>query len=212
MRTINLETWPRRGHYEWLKNFEMPHFNMCVNLDITAFKTALKEAGVSFTVAIVYLVARTANEVPEFRQRIRGDEVVEHDTVHPSTTYLTGDDLFSFCQMPYGEDFFVFALRAARQLEKIRENPTIEDEPGRDDLLFLTSIPWVSFTGFIHPMRLNPDSMPRFAWGKYFTEGERLMMPLSVQAHHALVDGVHMGSYFEIMQNHLVHPERYIVT
>ena len=112
--------------------------------------------------------------------------------------------------MPYDEDFSVFAEEAARQIELIKERPSIEDEEGRDDLLFLTSLPWVSFTGVIHPMCLNPDCIPRFAFGKFFPEGERLKMPLNVQAHHALVDGVHMGRYYEIMQAYLDHPERYL--
>ena len=144
MRFIDLESWPRRKHFEWLKSFDMPHSNLCANMDITAFKTAVKESGVSFSVAVVYLIARTANDVPEFRQRIRGENVVEHETVHPSTTYLTEGDLFSFCHMPYDENYSVFAEEAARRVQLIKENPTIEDEPGRDDLLFLTSVPWVS--------------------------------------------------------------------
>lgn len=201
MRTIDLNSWPRRGHYEWLKTFEMPHFSLCANMDITAFRTAVKENGVPFTIAVVYVIARAANSVPEFRQRIRGDSVVEHETVHPSMTYLTEGELFSFCHMPYDEDFPVFATTAARQIEKIKENPSIEDEADRDDLLFLTSIPWVSFSGLLHPMRLHPDSFPRFAWGKFFSENGRLKMPLSVQAHHALVDGLHMGRYFELAQS-----------
>ena len=211
MRFIDLESWPRREHFQWLKSFDMPHFNLCANVDITAFKTAVKESGVSFTVAVVYVIARTANDVPEFRQRIRGDKVVEHERVHPSTTYLTEGDLFSFCHMPYDENYAVFAKQAARRLQLVKENPTIEDEPGRDDLLFLTSIPWVSFTGLMHPMRLNPDCIPRFAWGKFFPEGERLKMPLCVQAHHALVDGLHMGRYFEIMQAYLDQPQSIIM-
>lgn len=210
MRYIDLETWPRRGHFEWLKAFDMPHFSICANMDITAFKRGVEESGISFTVAVVYLIARVANDVPEFRQRIRGDAVVEHDMVHPSTTYLTEGDLFSFCHMPYDEEYAIFAERAAQQIALVKERPSIEDEAGRDDLLFLTSIPWVSFTGFIHPMRLSPDCIPRIAWGKFFPEGERLKMPLSVQAHHALVDGLHMGRYYEIMQTYLDHPERYL--
>lgn len=150
MHTIDMEAWPRRSHFEWLKNFDMPHFNMCANMDITAFRTAVKESGVSFTVAVVYLIARVANDVPEFRQRIRGDAVVEHETVHPSTTYIVEGDTFSFVHMSYDEDFSVFADRAARQIEVVRENPNIEYDPGLDDRLYLTSIPWVSFTGFIH--------------------------------------------------------------
>jgi chloramphenicol O-acetyltransferase len=49
--------------------------------------------------------------------------------------------------------------------------------------------------------------VPRFAWGKFFREGERLLMPLAGQAHHALMDGVHMGMYYAIIQESLHQPE-----
>jgi len=51
------------------------------------------------------------------------------------------------------------------------------------------------------------DSVPRFAWGKYFEEGQFLKMPLSVQGHHALMDGLHMGRYYAEVQEYLHEPE-----
>jgi len=87
-------------------------------------------------------------------------------------------------------------------------NPTLIDEPGRDDLLFMTVLPWVSFTSFMHPMHLHPaDSVPRFAWGKFFKENKRLKMPLGVQGHHALMDGLHMGRFYAEVQEYLDHPQ-----
>jgi chloramphenicol O-acetyltransferase type A len=60
----------------------------------------------------------------------------------------------------------------------------------------------------MHPIDLNPvDSVPRFAWGKFFEQGDHLKMPLSVQAHHALMDGVHMGRYYDKVQALLHHPD-----
>jgi chloramphenicol O-acetyltransferase type A len=71
----------------------------------------------------------------------------------------------------------------------------------------MTAIPWVAFTSFVHPIDLNPaDSVPRFAWGKFFDEGDALKMPLSVQGHHALVDGIHIGRFYEKVQDYLHHP------
>ena len=68
----------------------------------------------------------------------------------------------------------------------------------------MTCMPWVSFTSVQHPMNMHPtDSIPRFAWGKFFEENGRVKMPLGVQAHHALVDGVHVGRYFMRIQEHL---------
>ena len=75
-------------------------------------------------------------------------------------------------------------------------------------MLYMTPIPWVSFTSFIHPMQLHPaDSIPRFAWGKCFKEGDTMKMPLGVQGHHAVMDGVHMGRFYEQVENYLIQPQ-----
>ena len=207
MRDVDLKTWPRRVQFRVFSAFGYPHTSMCANVDLTAFYPVVKQRGISFTVATMYVLARVANEIPEFRYRIRGGEPVEHEVVHPSTTILTGDDLFSFLTVEYAQDFPLFAARAAEQLARLKEQPTIEDEPGRDDLLYMTAIPWVSFTSFMHPIDLNPaDSVPRFAWGKFFDDGDSLTMPLSVQGHHALMDGIHIGRCYEQVQDYLHNP------
>ncbi len=208
MRTVNLESWPRRDHFKTFNTWDYPHFNMCANVDLTHFFPAVRERGVSFNIAVVYVLARTANMIPEFRCRIQGETVVEYDVVHPSTTIMAQEDLFTFCALRYVEDFSEFALKAKDRISYVKEHPTLEDPPGQDDLLFMTAIPWVSFTSFMHPIDLNPvDSVPRFAWGKFFQEGDTLKMPLSLQAHHALMDGIHMGRYYEKLQFYLDNPE-----
>jgi chloramphenicol O-acetyltransferase type A len=208
MRHINLETWPRRTHFEVFRAWEYPHFNICANVDLTAFYRFIKRHGISFNVAMVYTLARGANAIPEFRFRIRGEEVVQHEVVHPASTIMAKNDLFTFCFFNYVTDFSLFAEDAAVQIATVQENPTLEDEPGRDDWLFMTAIPWVSFTSFMHPLDLHPaDSVPRFAWGKYFQEGRSVKMPLSVQGHHAFMDGLHVGRFYEQVQRYFDRPD-----
>jgi len=207
MRTINKQTWPRRQHFELFSAYGYPHFGMSANVDLTTFYPAVKQRRYSFTITVVYLVTRTANAIPEFRYRIRGEDIIEHDVVSPGFTFLAEEDAFSFCFVDYCEDFPIFATEAARQIAFIKENPWVEQIP-QDNVLYMTAIPWVSFTSFLHPMRLQPeDSIPRFVWGKYFWEGERLLMPLGVQGHHALVDGLHVGRFYTLMQEYLEQPE-----
>jgi len=207
MRYIDMQTWSRREHFEVFSAFDYPHFSMCANVDLTTFYPVAKQCGFSFTVAIVYVLSRASNAIPEFRYRIRAGKVVEHEIVHPSATILTNEDLFSFCTFDYIENFSEFAAGAAERIAYMQEHPTVEDEPGQDDLLFMTAIPWVSFTSFMHPLHLHPaDSVPRFAWGKFFEDGELLKMPLSVQGHHALMDGIHMGRFYAEVQDYLHHP------
>jgi chloramphenicol O-acetyltransferase type A len=181
---------------------------MCVNVDLTAFYPFVKRKGHSFTVSVVYVISRAANAIPEFRYRIRGEQVVEHEIVNPGYTILVDQDLFSFCTIEYTDDFSEFAVRAARKIEHVKAHPDLEVNAERDDMLFMSPIPWVSFTSFTHPMQLHPaDSIPRFAWGKYFRENDTLKMPLDVQGHHAIMDGIHMGRFYEKVQDYLHHPE-----
>ena len=207
MRRIDMQTWPRAEHFEVYNRFDYPHFNLCANVDLTVFYPYLKQRGTSFNIAMVYVLARAANAIPEFRYRIRSGEVVEHEVVHPSTTILAADDLFSFCTIDYSQDFSLFATRAAERIAFVKDNRILDDEPGQDDLLFMTAIPWISFTSFMHPLHFHPvDSVPRLAWGKFFDENGCMKMPLSVQGHHGLMDALHVGRYFEKVQGYFRDP------
>ncbi|TFH37131.1 MAG: chloramphenicol acetyltransferase [Anaerolineales bacterium] len=201
MQSIDLNSWPRRAHFDVFRHFDYPHFNLTAMVDVDPMLSAARRHSASLTIIITYLLARTANQLVDFRLRIRGDEVIVHEIVHPSITILTPDELFGFCTIEYSPDFTEFALTAAEQIAHVREHPTLQDEPGQDNLLFMTSIPWVAFTSFAHPIHMHPaDSVPRIAWGKIHRVEGRQKMPLSVQVHHALMDGLHVGRYFNQLQ------------
>lgn len=208
MKTITFQDSHRRKHFDFFRRMDQPHFNIVANVDITTFLATLQTGQLSFTTAMVHILARAANEIPVFRWRIRGDEVVEHASVQPSFTVRTDvSDVFSFCTVDYHPDAAVFMANALATIEKMKTEPDFEDEPGRDDFLFMSAIPWISFTGLTHAMHYSPvDAVPRISWGKYFAQGTQQLMPLAVQAHHALVDGSDMGKYFIRVQALLDEP------
>ncbi len=208
MRFIDMETWPRGRHFAFFNRFDYPHFSLCANIDCTLFHAAVKARHVSLHIALIYALGRVANAITPFRYRIRGNHVVEHDVVHPSSTILVDDDLFSFCTVPYNHDFNLFVAQAEACIARIKAHPTLNDEPAQDDRLFMTSVPWVSFTALTHPLHMHPvDSVPRIAWGKIFADGDRLKLPLSVQVHHALMDGLHVGRYYQQVQDLFAQPQ-----
>lgn len=208
MRSIDMQNWSRRNHFNLFSTFNHPHFSMCVNMDITAFYPFVKRNGYSLTISMVYIIARASNAIPEFRQRIRGEQVVEHKIVNPGFSILIDEELFGFCDVEYTEDFAEFSMRANKNIAILKSGGDLLRKPENDNVLFMSPIPWVSFTSFNHPMQFHPaDSVPRFAWGKYFKENNTLKMPLNVQGHHAVMDGIHMGKFYEKVQDYLDHPE-----
>ena len=209
MKEIIFEHPHRRAHFEFFNQMNHPHFNIVANVDVTNVLGFIKEKSLPLTPTFVYLVSKAANAIPEFRWRIRDGKVYEYPSVHPSfSVYTEVADVFSFCYVDYQEEARPFIANAYEKSEAMRKAPSFEDEVGRDDYLFLSAIPWVSFTGFQHAMSYHPhDCVPRITWGKFFEQDGKILMPLSVQVHHALVDGRHVGEYFQKMGAFAAAPE-----
>lgn len=195
-RVIDQTNWPRREQFELFKTFGSPYFSITADVDITAYRHSLPQGG-RFTIGLVHALAAAANAVPEFRQRIRGADIIEFETVHPSIIVLNEEEAFRFCAFPFTANYAKFAKDAPALMVRAQAATSLFDFKDQDDFLFLTGLPWISFTGVMHAAPTQaPDSVPRIAWGKYRELGGRTMMPLNVQVHHALVDGIHVSRFY----------------
>lgn len=208
MKYLDLNTWKRKNQYELFKEMDYPHFNICANVDITKFYNYIKANQLPFLISMVYVVSKATNDIEEFKYRMRDNKVVIHEKVSPAFTIMSDDEVFGFCPVEYEEDYQIFLERAKYEIQKSKEHISVEDEPNKDDMIYLTSIPWVSFTAVQHPIHMSPvDSIPRIAWGKYFEENGIIKIPVSVQAHHSMMDGLHVGKYFMKLQEILNNPQ-----
>ena len=45
----------------------------------------------------------------------------------------------------------------------------------------------------------SSDNDAKIDTGKYFREGEKLMLPISVTCHHGLMDGYHVAKFIETL-------------
>lgn len=204
MRVIELESWPRREHFRLYSEMEFPHIGICVQVNITDLWSNRARANASPTIVLVYVITKAANRVPELRQRIRGEQVVEHDVVHPLITVLGDDDIFGVTPLAYDPHFATFAANAAKTVAKAKESPSMTDFPHdqegkfeRDDLLSMTVIPRLAFTAFSLTRRPQVDCIPLLALGKVLKEGDRNRLSFFVNFHHALVDGLHISRFVE---------------
>jgi len=209
MKTVTFSDPHRQKHFDFFKQMNHPHFNITVELEMQTFVNFVKDAAIKFTPAMVFAIAKAANAVKEFKWRIRDNKVIEHQQVHPSYAIHTeASSVFSFCTVTVQDHLLAF-LKQAQEVElAMQHNPSFEDEADRDDYLFLSSTPWFRFTAIQHAMHYHPsDSVPRFTFGKYTKSHKNLMMPLSIQAHHALVNGKEVADFLELLQYYLNEPE-----
>jgi chloramphenicol O-acetyltransferase type A len=206
---LDLDSWNRREHFKYFRDFENPFFNVCADLDVTALLELCHQSDqLSFSSACLFLSLSAANEIEAFRLRIRHDRVFVLHRVNGGVTVLLDDERFTFCYFDFDEDYRRFHEQLRRSIDDVRANASpFDPRSTEDNLIHHTVLPWVSFTSVSHPRRWSrPDSIPKIAFGKYRSEAGRTLMPVSVEVHHALMDGIHVGRYMEHLQRGMAEP------
>jgi len=207
MKYIDIEKWKRKEHFAFFYKMDYPQYNICADIDITKFLSFVRKEKLSFYFSMIYAATRIVNECENFKYRIHDGEVVLHETIHPSFTQMDDDpdeELFKMLTTDFNYNIFSFVKDAQEECEKQKGYFNPDKLIGRDDLIYITCIPWISFTHISHTISLKRDNaVPRISWGKYYMREDRILLPFSVQVHHALVDGYHVGQYITKLQTFL---------
>ena len=151
MQHIDIENWKRKEHFAFFSRMDYPQYNICLNIDITKFLKFTRDNNLSFYYAMIYAVTHVANSLDDFKYRIRDGKVVLHDCIHPSFTNMSNekeDDLFKIITLDFKTDIFEFEQFAKEQSKNQTDYFGLDKLAGRDDLLYITCIPWISFTTF----------------------------------------------------------------
>lgn len=210
---LDLERWPRRASFEFFRGFDKPYFNVCVRIDLTELVALRPRLPGSLSLAYHHLALRAAHEVEPFRYRIAQGRVVVLDAVHASTAVLRDDESIAFSYLAWDPDFARFAAEAQPRLDAVRRGE-LPFEPGLDQqaLMHFTTLPWLDFTSFSHARNWGrEDAIPKLAFGRLQPEAGRMRMAMSVEVHHGLMDGLHVGRYVQTLQRLLDDPARWLL-
>jgi chloramphenicol O-acetyltransferase type A len=198
---IDLERWPRRATFEFFRTFDDPFFNVCADVEVGPSLAWCRERGQRFLLVAMFAALRAVHAVPELRCRLQGEGVVRYERVALGATVPNEDETFSFVDFePHDtlEDFLAYGERVLEAHR--RRGPTFE--PGaRDDVVHFSMVPWVHFRAISHARsHRTGGSVPKIAMGRYLERAEGAVMPVSLEVHHALVDGLHVGRFFQELE------------
>lgn len=205
MEIVHLDSWPRREHFRFFSGLGFPFYNVTTSLDVTRLYAYVKAKDLSFYYALIYATLSVMNGLPDFLYKIRSDQIIRHEKLDPSFVTLDPEHhLLKIVNVPFGGSLEEFcALCAHLEASQVDWFPSQESE-ARDDLVYISCLPWFSFTSLTNEMDLNPDdSIPRITWGKYEQREGRLILSYAVQLNHRLLDGWHLGQFVQGVQSFL---------
>ncbi|UYQ94346.1 chloramphenicol acetyltransferase [Chitinophaga horti] len=198
---LDMESWARKEHFQFFRQFEEPFFGVCADVDCTAAYQRAQGGNGSFFLQYLHATLTAANQIEPFRYRIDGEQVWVYDQVHASPTIDRPGGTFGFAYIDYHEDFHQFTKQAQAEIHRVKGSTGLHPAVSGENVLHCSALPWINFTGLSHARKFSfADSCPKISFGKIKDQHGRKLMPVSVHVHHALMDGYHAGLFFQALE------------
>jgi len=202
-KEIDIKNWIRREQSEFFKGDDEPRFSITSTLDVTNLYRYVKENRLSFYYSLIYLSMISINSIDEFHYKLEGNKVFYYDSLQPS-----------FCDLRKGEtNYFIVDVRMdlnetiktfdTKCTEKSFNQKTFLDEGEfeQNELVYVSCLPWIDVTSIVEERKFDKnDSIPHVCWGKYVEKNGRLILHYSIMVNHRLMDGYHVGLFFNRLQ------------
>lgn len=203
-RYIDVKSWARAETFRFFLKYELPRFNMTFDIDVTKFVDHVKRENSSFYLSFMHEVIMTMNTLENFQYRLDEKGVFLEPIQYVSFTDKRGEDLFKmvFCEVNSNRQVFIETAKRTSIAQG-----DVFFVPASESILntvYVTSFPWRKFNHFSHATLLGPkDSVPRVSWSRFEEKDGRKILTFSIEAHHALVDGVHVAKLIDAIEQRI---------
>jgi len=193
-----MDHYARKAHFAYFRSLAYPYVGVTANVNVSELVAACKAKRCSFYIAFLHASALAADSVEELRQRIDGEGIVEYEECPTSHIELLEDGTYCYCTLHHHVDICRYMNEAEATRERCRTQGSIEEDEGVNSMYFISTLPWITYTSLVQPVSGGDESNPRITWGKYEPDFQgNLMMPVSILAHHALVDGKQISDFYQ---------------
>lgn len=200
---INLDTWERgklfRFYIDNLRNV----MSMTVDIDVTQLKACVNAQGLKFYPTMMWIVSKVINSHNEFKYSwdYKG-KLIRWEYISPYyADFHKEDESFVKLVTEYSDDLNEFHTRFLADKERYKNLRAFDLTEIPKNTFDVSCLPWVKYKNFdIHVFDSGTYLAPVVTWGKYSLENGRLLMPLSMNIHHAVADGFHLCRFFNEVQ------------
>ena len=201
-KTIDLNTWDRGALFKFYIDKMRIVMSLTVDMDVTPLVGFAKKNRLKFYPAMIWAVSKIVNAHDEFKYGWDADgNLIKWDVVSPSCAHFhKEDENFTKTVTEFSDDLFEFHALFLSDREKYKDVRAIaENQP--PNFFDVTCLPWVRYKHFdVHVFDEGKFLAPVITWGKYEPEHGKLVMPLTMNIHHAVADGFHLSRFFNEVQ------------
>ena len=190
-------------------DFLTSRYSMTVKVNAKKTYDLAKKENIPFFNLTSACILETLNEIPEFKWRIVGDNVVEYEKINAVSPIMQNDYTIREIEMEPASEFeniFQWNEYVENKKDNIEDNQYLVEPMKRDEepIANLSCIPWIDFDSMTNIIASPNQIMPVISWGKLVDD----KIPVSLTASHVFIFGWHFKLFYEKLEEYLNNPEK----
>jgi chloramphenicol O-acetyltransferase type A len=202
------DAWERKEHFAFFQSRKNPCASVTFLVNAQRLFLFKDQNRFRLTDCLYFAALLAANSIDGFKQRIVNLRPVEFDTVDAAFTYIPhGRTFHCNCVSKFDLRFVAFSSNISTARALADSKPTLSPDGGDvQSLIYFSCLPYLPVLSVTNPWG-DPwtDSVPRIIFGKKNASGD---IPVSIEALHSFIDGVHLSAFYSSFRSILENPEK----
>ena len=184
----------------WMSS-PMPMVTLMKTMDVSRLRKASRKTGIKFTVLLCWCICKAASNIEEFFLLPVPGHLYRFDKLAVNVIVLNEKGGITLCDVPYSEDISQFNadyLEVTRQAAKTCQGSSLEDAM----IIGTSALPHTELDGIVNQYSGRWNN-PFLAWGRYRKGLFKTTLPISLQFHHAQMDGMQACRFLNNLQHEI---------
>ena len=208
IEVIDMQTWPRAEVYKlFTEQWTTITYSLNTKFSVEKTVTYLKERGLKFVPAIMWVFSREVNRHDNFRYVIKDGKLCRWDVIHPMFPTLNPQENVTFHSIRFEDDFASFYQAYLKEQQENANKSVLWATEIPENFFLFSVLPWLHFEGSAMNLKnAKGYYSPIIAVGKY---NEKKQMPCLFVGNHAVADAWHVNKFFDGVQKSLDNPSEW---
>lgn len=183
----------------WMKS-PMPMVTLIKTLKIGRLLKLSRKSGLKLNMLICWCIGRAASDIEEFYLLPVGEQLIKYDHLAIDVIVKTKDGDICSCDIPWSENLQQFNEDYLRLTQQVHNTSVAHDLS--DDYMIVGTSAMVEceLDGIVNQYS-GIYNNPFLAWGKYRKRFLKAVLPISLQFHHAQMDGAEACKFLNALQD-----------
>lgn len=191
----------RAEAFELWMSSPQPMVTVVKTFEVGRLRKASRKTGIKFNVLLCWCICKAASSIEELFLLPVPGHLYRYDKLAVNVIVQNEKGGITLCDVPYSEDIRQFNadyMRVTSMAAKTCEGTSLEDAM----IIGTSALPCTELDVIVNQYSGRWNN-PFLAWGKYRKGFFRTTLPISLQFHHAQMDGMQAGRFLNNLQEEI---------